>query len=217
MSRKFIATVLAVSVTITGLSVIPARASEAEDIARILGTAATLYILGNTAQRAEDGRTHTRPVHSRIHDDRYYDRNRDTGRVSGERGHDRDRDRITRDRQRDRVRTPERGIRHWDQYHARTPWGRDGHRDTNRARQPHDGERFRDHRRALPASCLRELRGHHGHPRRVFGKRCLKKRADVRYLPAVCETGFRGRSGKWRQGYRAGCMRHQGFRIAWNR
>ena len=46
MSRKFIAAVLAISTTLATFSAAPARAASEEDIAKILGAAATIFILG---------------------------------------------------------------------------------------------------------------------------------------------------------------------------
>lgn len=46
MSRKFITGVLAVSTFVTALSVAPARAADPEDVAKFLGVAATLIIIG---------------------------------------------------------------------------------------------------------------------------------------------------------------------------
>ncbi len=46
MSRKFISAVLAASLTITTLGAVPARADQGDDLAKFLGVAATLLILG---------------------------------------------------------------------------------------------------------------------------------------------------------------------------
>ncbi|EPX87089.1 hypothetical protein [Salipiger mucosus] len=63
MSRRFIAAVLAASLSITAWSAAPARA-DGKDAARVLGTAATLFILGKTIADARgedrvDWRFHT--------------------------------------------------------------------------------------------------------------------------------------------------------------
>ncbi|MDJ0823518.1 MAG: hypothetical protein QNJ09_17140 [Paracoccaceae bacterium] len=55
MSRKFIAGVLALSCSITLWSAAPARADSGEDIARIVGTVATIYIIGRLIEEATDG------------------------------------------------------------------------------------------------------------------------------------------------------------------
>lgn len=52
MSRKFIAGLLAVSITIAGFSAAPARAADADDVARFLGAAATLFILGKAIEQS---------------------------------------------------------------------------------------------------------------------------------------------------------------------
>lgn len=54
MSRKFIAAVLAVSTTIAAFTAAPARAASEEDIARILGAAATVFIIGKAIQHSRD-------------------------------------------------------------------------------------------------------------------------------------------------------------------
>lgn len=54
MSRKFIAAVLAVSTAIATFSAAPARAASEEDIARILGAAATVFIIGKAIEHARD-------------------------------------------------------------------------------------------------------------------------------------------------------------------
>lgn len=54
MSRKFIAAVLAVSTTIAAISAAPARAASDEDIARILGAAATIFIIGKAIEQSRD-------------------------------------------------------------------------------------------------------------------------------------------------------------------
>lgn len=53
MSRKFITGVLAVSTFVTALSVVPARAADPEDVAKFLGVAATLIIIGQAL--SDDG------------------------------------------------------------------------------------------------------------------------------------------------------------------
>jgi hypothetical protein len=54
MSRRFIAAVLAVSTTIATLTAAPAHASNDEDIARILGAAATIFIIGKAIENSRD-------------------------------------------------------------------------------------------------------------------------------------------------------------------
>lgn len=54
MSRKFIAAVLAISTTLATFSAAPARAATEEDIAKILGAAATLFIIGKAIENNRD-------------------------------------------------------------------------------------------------------------------------------------------------------------------
>ncbi|MBE9639298.1 hypothetical protein [Salipiger mangrovisoli] len=56
MSRKFIAAVLAASLVVTGFSAAPTRAAEAKDVAKVLGGAALVYMIGKAVSdaRAED-------------------------------------------------------------------------------------------------------------------------------------------------------------------
>ena len=67
MSRKFIAAVLAISTTLATFSAAPARAASEEDIAKILGAAATIFILGkaieNSRNRDNDAKKKRTTVH----------------------------------------------------------------------------------------------------------------------------------------------------------
>lgn len=54
MSRKFIAAVLAVATSIAAVTAAPARAASEEDIARILGAAATVFIIGKAIEQSRD-------------------------------------------------------------------------------------------------------------------------------------------------------------------
>lgn len=58
MSRSFIAGVLAASLAIAGLSALPARAADADDVARFVGAAATLFILGKIIESKRDDKDH---------------------------------------------------------------------------------------------------------------------------------------------------------------
>lgn len=60
MSRKFIAAVLAASLTVTSFAAAPARADNGST-ARALGTAATLFILGTAIANARDDNDRDRP------------------------------------------------------------------------------------------------------------------------------------------------------------
>lgn len=184
MSRKFIAAVLAISVTITGLASAPARASDAEDIAKVLGTVGVLYLLGQTIANAQEDRKIITPQ-----------------RLTREDPYDRHRPRHDDYRKKPR---PEFGDR-----------GR--HDDYRKKPRPESRERDRYRHMTLPASCIRQGGGRHGETIRVFDKRCVEKRADVRRLPQQCETRFRNMRGEWRKGYTARCVRRQGFQIARNR
>ena len=104
MSRKFIALVLAASIAVTGFSASTARASDAEAIVKFVGTAATLYVIGNAIKESREKDTRKVKVHDDRRrydrDDRYgrndrYDRygrgHGDRGRYdNGHRGRDRD-------------------------------------------------------------------------------------------------------------------------------
>jgi len=73
MSRRFIATILAAAIAVTGFTARPAQANDAEKIVKFLGTAATIYIIGNAIKeaRADDDRKD-----KKVHDQRYYRENR---------------------------------------------------------------------------------------------------------------------------------------------
>ncbi|MCL3881409.1 hypothetical protein [Marivita sp. GX14005] len=73
MSRKFIAAALIVSTAIAGFSATPAKAASEEDIARILGAAATVFILGKAIQNTRDDRDKDRRKKAK-HRYRYEDR-----------------------------------------------------------------------------------------------------------------------------------------------
>lgn len=75
MSRKFIASILAVSIAVTGLTAAPAKAGN-DDLVRFLAGATALVIIG----KALDGKDDHRPARSsHVHDDRkvYFDRRHD--------------------------------------------------------------------------------------------------------------------------------------------
>ncbi|NDV99654.1 hypothetical protein [Salipiger sp. PrR002] len=52
MSRKFIAAILAGSLVVTGFSAASARAADAKDVAKVLGTAAVVYMIGKAVSEA---------------------------------------------------------------------------------------------------------------------------------------------------------------------
>lgn len=108
MSRKFIAAILAASLAVTTFFAAPAKASDAEDIAKFLGAAATLYIIGSAIKDSRDGnkgyvttqRDHGRYDHGRKDRNRYDRGRRDDDRYDRGRG---DRGRYDNGRDRDRT------------------------------------------------------------------------------------------------------------------
>lgn len=54
MSRKFIAGVLAASLVVTGFSAAPLRAAEARDVAKVIGGAALVYMIGKAVSEARE-------------------------------------------------------------------------------------------------------------------------------------------------------------------
>lgn len=70
-----------------------------------------------------------------------------------------------------------------------------------------------DRWRVLPAGCLTQATRRNGDRIRFFGQRCLNNNyRAVNRLPNACHVEFRTRDGRYRQGYRAACLRNQGFR-----
>lgn len=71
MSRKFIGLVLATSMTITAIGAAPARAANNDDVAKFIGAAAALFIIGSAIENSRskkkkaEVRTHT-PQHKAI-------------------------------------------------------------------------------------------------------------------------------------------------------
>jgi len=67
--------------------------------------------------------------------------------------------------------------------------------------------------RVLPVDCLRNATRRNGNTIRYFGQRCLNNNyAHVSRLPERCHVRFRNANDQRRQGYRAGCLRNEGFR-----
>ncbi|MCA0940010.1 hypothetical protein LCM08_12960 [Salipiger pacificus] len=54
MSRKFIAGVLAASLVVTGFSAAPLRAAEVQDVAKVIGGAALVYMIGKAVTEARE-------------------------------------------------------------------------------------------------------------------------------------------------------------------
>ena len=67
--------------------------------------------------------------------------------------------------------------------------------------------------RVLPADCLRNVTRRNGNTIRMFGQRCLTNNyAHVNRLPQACHVRVRTENGQNRPGFRARCLRNQGFR-----
>ena len=67
--------------------------------------------------------------------------------------------------------------------------------------------------RVLPAQCLQTVTRRNGDRVRLFTQRCLTNNyAQTQRLPQACHVQFRTRDGGHRAGYRAACLRNQGFR-----
>jgi hypothetical protein len=65
MTRKFIGLVLATSLTITTIGAAPARADNVDDVATVLGVAATLFVLGKALEDSgKSSTTQKQYVHS---------------------------------------------------------------------------------------------------------------------------------------------------------
>ena len=58
MARKLIATLAAAALSLTTLTATPARAADPDDVARFLGAAATLFIIGKAIESSKDTRRH---------------------------------------------------------------------------------------------------------------------------------------------------------------
>ncbi|MFZ5962355.1 hypothetical protein ACOXXX_05325 [Thalassococcus sp. BH17M4-6] len=187
MSRKFIATILAAALTVTGFAATPARANDAEALARILGTAATVYIIGNAIKNSRDDDDRVR-VNSNGHrydrDDRY-----DRGRY--------DRDRYDRNR--------------YDR-NDRYDHGRDRHRtDRHRTDRGRDWDR---RSRGLPTRCLLRGVNRKGDRVSVLGARCVERNFHrVNRLPDRCRVQMRTEKGV-RVVYKTRCLRRNGFELA---
>ena len=63
MTRKFMGAVVALSVAISGLTATQTRAGDAENVARILGAAATLFIIGKAIEQNR-GKDHKPKVYT---------------------------------------------------------------------------------------------------------------------------------------------------------
>ena len=50
MSRKFIATIVAAAITVTGISAVPARAADQDDVAKLLFGAAAIYMISRVVK-----------------------------------------------------------------------------------------------------------------------------------------------------------------------
>jgi len=67
--------------------------------------------------------------------------------------------------------------------------------------------------RVLPVDCLRNATRRNGNTIRYFGQRCLNNSyAHASRLPSRCHVRFRNANDQRRRGYRADCLRSEGFR-----
>ena len=172
MSRKFIATILAVTLAVTAFASKPAQAASEEDIAKIIAGAATIFIIGKAIQGSRDN----------DHDDkkskRYVYKDRDGGDRYKDKNDHRNRGRVI------------------IQNHGRNDRGRDGHwsysnratplpqacQVTARTRSGYEtlfGARCLDRNyrsaRRLPSECLRDVRSFRGE-RQAYSGSCLRSR-----------------------------------------
>lgn len=68
MSRKFIAAILGLSLSLTTISANSARAADAEDIAKLLAGAATIYVIAKAAEqnkKSQSSKAKKEPVYTR--------------------------------------------------------------------------------------------------------------------------------------------------------
>ena len=164
MSRRFISLILAAALGVTTVAARPAAAAGSEDFARILGTLATIYIIGSAIEdaRDDDGRKSYRHVYR--DDDRRY---RDDDRRYRYGRYGRDYDRRFRDDGR---------YGRWNRGPAPLPAGclfRNGGRNRGEAVF---GARCLEHRYdqadRLPQNCRIKVRTDHG-KRQVYRAGCL--------------------------------------------
>ncbi|WP_296419505.1 hypothetical protein [Pseudooctadecabacter sp.] len=87
---------------------------------------------------------------------------------------------------------------------------RDDGNDDRRDRPRVDRDAFR----TLPDSCLRRVIRRNGDPIRFFPQRCMTNNYNfVSRLPDRCHVQFRTQNGQHRTGWRARCLRNEGFRF----
>lgn len=66
----------------------------------------------------------------------------------------------------------------------------------------------------LPDNCLRRVIRRNGNPIRFFPQRCMNNNYNhVSRLPDRCHVQFRTENGQRRAGWRARCLRNEGFRF----
>ncbi len=155
MSRKFIATILAASIAVTGFSVAPARA-DSDDLVKFLAGATALVIIGKAIEDNKDDRRkkYERDNRRHKHDDN----------VSRRR--DRDYDARPLPRRVHRKVLPSdclRRVRTWN-----------GNRRTFLGNRCLKNE-YR-HYSSLPERCFRKIETERGKIRRGYGVKCLRKR-----------------------------------------
>lgn len=216
MSRKFMSLVLATAMTITAISAAPARAADPDDVAKFLGAAAALFIIGKAVQSQRDRdddkpatrapvthfqppqahgttRTHTHDTHRgpvvHSHTLPYgYARPHSHPGYSAPKGH-------THGHDKQKYSTP-------TQRKAPVVIGR------TVPKKP-EPNRFAP----LPAQCQLDVR-RNGRTFRVFGEACLNRAySSARPLPTSCRLSVQTRSGL-RPAYDSYCMRRNGYTVA---
>lgn len=184
MSRKFISLVVATSMAITGFTALPARAADPDDVARILGAAATLFIIGKAIQMNQDDdkekKKDKKPtVHITPPSSAYSHR---PGSVHH--GH------------------PGRFFDKAKPGHHNAPPVVIGRTFPPRAKPA-----------PLPRACVLDVRQGRS-TFRVLGQRCLERTyRSARPLPSSCKIDVRGRHGV-NAAYVESCLRRNGYEIA---
>ncbi|MFD1341983.1 hypothetical protein [Litorisediminicola beolgyonensis] len=199
MSRKFIAAVLSVSLVTAGVSASPARAAEAEDIARALGGIATVLVIGKLIRDARD------EDNAKTEAERRKDAAREAEKERRE-AHARDRER--RQDWQDWQDWQDRG--RYDRWEGGSRWFPKGHPLYDWQKRDRG-----DLRRApLPAACLLDTRSRSGRRTEVLGVRCVERSyASARHLPDSCLTRVDTPHGL-RVGYEAQCLRERGWSLS---
>ena len=161
MSRKFIAAILAVSTTLAAFSAAPARAASEEDIAKILGAAATIFIIGKAIENSRDKKDDKKKrtvTHASKPVVQFYQNNQ-------VRAHKKNSipQVVPRNTQRTRAALPRRCVRQVSGAHVRRV-----------VMQPCLSRHYRS-ARALPRKCEMTVATQRGH-RRAYALPCLRQR-----------------------------------------